>query len=274
LATLFGGHDVGVCARSVAASAQVTAGQFDAAVGNTVDAISLAEALHHPHSMAHAFMNALTTAATVRDPDRLQEWGAGLSAVAETYNFPLQRAVAAFFFEWGKALSGDADLARLRSTFNALLAIGPFTLLYTALFAEELLKAGRTDDALTVIDDFVGTLRFPAGFYLPEVYRVRGQCLAALGRHEEAIGELRHAGRVAGEQGAELFVLRAALARARNCLSDEDRRSAAAAVERSLEAIGKNDWPEIVAAREAVARGKDPSQLIRMSRQSAATSME
>jgi tetratricopeptide (TPR) repeat protein len=219
-----------------------------------VEAISLVETLDHPHSMAHALMNALTTAVTARDGDNLRDWGGRLAALAETYNFPLQRAVAAFFFEWGKVQSGEASLDRLRSTFDALISTGPFTLLYTALLAEQLLKAGRTEEALSVIDDFVGTLKFSAGFYLPEIYRMRGECLAVLGRSDEALEQLRCAAQVATDQGSQLFRLRAALARARCCVSDDERGSAIDAVERSLAAIGPNDWPEILVAREDVAR--------------------
>jgi class 3 adenylate cyclase/tetratricopeptide (TPR) repeat protein len=249
LAAIFGGHDPGVCAGSVGGISQVTAGQIDAGMRTIVDSIALAEALQHPHSMAHALMNGLTAASTARDYDHLRNWGIALSALADTYNFPLQRAVAGFLLEWGKSQSLDGDPDRLRSTFNALVSIGPFTLLYTALFAEELLKAGQTDDALSVIDDFVATLKSPFGICLPEIYRLRGECLAALGRHEDAVDQLRHAGEVAAEQGSELFVLRAAVARARCCLSRDERYTAVEDIERSLAVIGKSDWPEIVAAR-------------------------
>jgi class 3 adenylate cyclase/tetratricopeptide (TPR) repeat protein len=255
LAAIFGGHDPGVCAGSVGGISQVTAGQIDAGMRTIVDSIALAEALQHPHSMAHALMNGLTAASTARDYDHLRTWGTALLTLAETYNFPLQRAVARFLLEWGKAQSLDVDLDRLRSTFNALVSIGPFTLLYTALFAEELLKAGKTDDALSVIDDFVSTLKSPFGICLPEIYRLRGECLAVLGRHEEAVDQLRHAGEVAAEQGAELFVLRAAVARARCCLSRDEEYSAVEDIERSLATIGTSDWPEIVAARNTPPEG-------------------
>jgi tetratricopeptide (TPR) repeat protein len=197
-----------------------------------------------------------------------------LSALAETYNFPPQRAIAAFYLEWCKAQSGDVDLERLRSAFNAVVALGPFTLLYTALLAEELLKAGQADDALSAIDSLVATLKSSFGFWLPEVHRVRGQCLAALGRPDEAADGFRRAARLAAEQGSELFALRAAVAGARLCSNDEDRASAMIAIEHSLAAMGRSDWPEIVAARETLAAGKDPAPLTPMSRQSAATSME
>ena len=270
LAAMFGGHDPGVCAGSVGGISQVTAGQLDAGIRTIVDSIALAEALQHPHSMAHALMNGLTAASTARDYDHLRQWGTALLTLAETYNFPLQRAVAEFLLEWGKAQSEGVDLDRLRSTFNALVGIGPFTLLYTALFAEELLKAGQTDEALSVIDDFIGTLKSAFGICLPEIYRLRGECLAALDRQEEAVDQLRHAAEVAGEQGSELFVLRAAVARARCCPTDDGKYSAVEDIERSLANVGTSSWPEIAAARQYVVRPSEKRRsLNRMSMQSA-----
>ena len=250
LAAAFGGHDPGVCAHGVAGSSQVTAGLFDAAMRNIMDAVDLANDLSHPHSIAHALMVGLYVAATMRDFDRVQEWASSLSEVADRYNFPPQRAVAAFFTEWSKAQTGELDLERLRSTFNEAFARGPITLVYIGLYTQELLKAGKTEEALRVIDDFVGTLKSPIGYCLPEIYRVRGECLAALGRPKEARDQLMRAGELAVAQGAELFALRAALARARLCPDGDPRHSAKADAERSIAAIGQSGSPEIIAARE------------------------
>ena len=252
LSAVFGGHDPGVCAFGVAGSSRVTAGQFTAAMRNVTDAIALAEDLRHPHSTAHALMTSLSTAATTGAYDSVRKWGEALAAVAETFNFPPQRAVAAFFLEWTRAQTGDLDLERLRSSFNTVVTIGPLTLVYIALYAEELLKAGQTEEALSIIDHFVGALKFSFGFFLPEIYRVRGECLAALGRSDEAIDQLQSAGDLAAEQGSELFALRAAVARARHCKSPEARASAIEAVKSSLAAIDTTDWPELEAAREMV----------------------
>jgi len=195
-------------------------------------------------------MVSLSVAATAGDYDNLRKWAEALATLAETYNFPPQRAVASFFLEWGRAQTGELDLAKLRSTFNAVVAIGPLTLVYVALHAEELHKAGHDEEALSVADHFVGALKFPFGFYLPEVLRVRGECLAALGGEEDAMEQLQHAAELALDQGSQLFALRAAIARARSCSKHDAKYSAMADVERSLAAIGTSGWPEIAAARE------------------------
>ncbi|MFL6728041.1 MAG: AAA family ATPase [Sphingomicrobium sp.] len=274
LALMFGGHDPGVCAGSVGGSSQIFAGQLGAGMQTIIDSIILAEDLQHPHSMAHALMNGLTAAATAHDYENLQDWAARLSVLAETYKFPPQRAVSAFFLEWAKAQSKVVDLDRLRSTFDVVVTIGPMTLLYVALFAEELLKAGEQDEALAVIDHVLVTLKFPFGFYLPEVRRVRGECLAALGRRDEAIEELRRAAELAASQGSELFALRAAMALARCCASQDGKASAMAAVEHSLAIIGRSEWPEILAARDLLRTEQDPPALSQTLTQSTAIPTE
>jgi tetratricopeptide (TPR) repeat protein len=246
LAAIFGGHDPGVCAYGVAASSQVTAGQFGAAIENMVQAIALAEDLNHPHSIGHSLMVGLSVAAGAFDYERAREWSEKLAAVAEAYNFPPHRAIAAFFLQWIDARTGNLNLERLRSTFDSVVRIGPLTLLYVALYAEELLKAGHADEALEVIDHHLATLKFGFGYYLAEVYRVRGECLAALGRVDDADEQLKQAHELATELGSHVFALRAALARIK---LGADRASAVSEFDRSLAAMGDPDWPEIVAAR-------------------------
>jgi tetratricopeptide (TPR) repeat protein len=231
----------------------VTAGQFETAIQSITHAVALAERLDHPHSIAHALMTGLSVASAAADYGHLQKWAEDLERVAETYNFPPQRAVAAFFLEWGRAQRGQLDIEKLRSTFNQVVAIGPLTLVYVALFAEELLKAGEAAEGLMVIDHFIGTLKFPFGYFLPDVYRVRGECLAELGRTDEAVAELEQAGKMASNQGSELFALRAAIARARCCADGAQKASAMMAVEKSLDIIGSTPWPEIMAARSLAA---------------------
>lgn len=252
LAAMFGGHDPGVCAYGVAASSMVTAGRCEEAIENILQAVRLAEDLRHPHSIAHALMTGLSVAAAAADLDHVREWAEALASIAETYNFPPQRAVAAFFLEWRKAQVSEPDLEQLRSAFERVVAIGPLTLVYVALYTQELLKAGRAAEALPVIDHFVGTLKAQFGYFLPEVYRVRGECLAMIGRDEDAIVELQRTGELASRQGSQLFALRSAIARARCCESQNEKASAMAAAQNSLAAIGATQWPEIAAARQSI----------------------
>ncbi len=252
LAAMFGGHDPGVCAHGVAGSSQVTAGQFAEAMDNVTRAVELARELDHPHSVAHALMVGLSVSSSAGKFDQVREWASDLAEVAERYNFPPLRAVAAFFSVWEQAQTSSCDSNRLRHAFEKAVAIGPLTLLYIALYSEELHKAGEDQEAIDVIDHFVGTLKFPAGYYLPEIYRVRGSCLAALGRDKEAIEQLKHAEHLATEQESELFALRAAVALSECCSLKGEQAAARRAARRALAAIGSSDWPEITVARDAL----------------------
>jgi hypothetical protein len=135
---------------------------------------------------------------------------------------------------------------RIFATFAAVVPIGPLTLLYVALYAEELLKAGHAEESLSVIDRHLATLKFPSGYYLAEVHRVRGECLATVGRLDEASEQLEQAHGLATELGSHLFALRSAMARMTLC---GNGAGPSPDFEQSLAAIGETDWPEIVAAR-------------------------
>ncbi|MEO7411591.1 MAG: AAA family ATPase, partial [Sphingomicrobium sp.] len=117
LAAIFGGHDPGVCAYGCSAASQATAGQFDSALQHIEDGVALAEKLQHPHSIAHALMMAITVATAAGDFSRVRTNADALGAIADAYNFPPQRAVAAFFVAWATVRTGDSDLAPLRTTF-------------------------------------------------------------------------------------------------------------------------------------------------------------
>jgi len=75
-----------------------------------------------------------------------------------------------------------------------------------------LLAAGRSADGLAHLDRAVAGIDEPGiGFYLPEIYRLRGECLLALGRDnkDEARSAFATARDIAKQQGAVIFERRA-----------------------------------------------------------------
>jgi len=85
---------------------------------------------------------------------------------------------------------------------------------FLGLGGEVALNAGRPADGLAYADRALAAIDEPGvGFYLPEIYRLRGECLLAVDRNNK--GEARHAFEtaqaIARQQGATLFE-RAALA--------------------------------------------------------------
>ena len=75
-----------------------------------------------------------------------------------------------------------------------------------------LLAAGRPADGLALLDRAIAAIDEPGvGFYLPEIYRLRGECLLALGRGnmDEARQAFAAARDIATRQGAVIFERRA-----------------------------------------------------------------
>jgi hypothetical protein len=114
---------------------------------------------------------------------------------------------------WATAVGGVEEAAQLIDReIDKATAAGPVPQYYLGLAAEVLLAAGRPADGLAHLDRAIATVDEPGvGFYLPEIYRLRGECLLALGRDrkEEARQSFATARDVARQQGAVIFERRA-----------------------------------------------------------------
>jgi hypothetical protein len=91
-------------------------------------------------------------------------------------------------------------------------AIGPLPQYYLGLAAEILLAAGRPADGLAHLDRAIAGIDEPGiGFYLPEIFRLRGACLLALSRdnRNEAVVAFVTARDIARRQGAVILERRA-----------------------------------------------------------------
>ena len=97
------------------------------------------------------------------------------------------------------------------------------------------------------------------GHYLPELHRVRGEALAALGpvNSEAARGALRRALELARGQGARLFELRATVSLLRRGAED-DRASTLAALKALYAGFTEGfDCPDLVEARQLLGVAAD-----------------
>src|SRR5208282_2658503 len=107
-----------------------------------------------------------------------------------------------------------AKAAQLIDTeIDSATRVGPVPQVYLALAGEVLLAAGRPDDGLAHLDRSIASVDEPGvGLYLPEIYRLRGECLLALDRaNKDAARQAFVTARdIAQKQGAALFERRAA----------------------------------------------------------------
>lgn len=88
---------------------------------------------------------------------------------------------------WATAIgSGVAEAARLiDAEIDNATGVGALPQYYLGLAAEVLLAAGRPADGLAHLDRAIAGIDEPGiGFYLPEIYRLRGECLLACRSYE------------------------------------------------------------------------------------------
>jgi tetratricopeptide (TPR) repeat protein len=210
----FGGHDPGVCAHSQCGNSLQLAGEGQQARQNLAQAVALAEMLDHPNSLAHGLHNSGMGHQLGSDRDATFAAAHRAAGLAEKFGLLPWRAGSLVLAGWATAIgSGLADSVRLidAEIDNATRA-GPLPQYYLGLAAEVLLAAGRPADGLAHLDRAIAGIEEPGiGFYLPEIYRLRGGCLLALDRDNlaEARSAFATALDIAKRQGAVIFERRA-----------------------------------------------------------------
>ena len=214
LGAAFGGHDPGVCAHVVGATTSQMAGDSARAVESVAQGMALAEALDHPNSLAHALNNGGMCYQIGADRETTIVFARRLSVVAEKFGLLPWRAGGLLLTCWAEAVgSSAAGAARIvEAEIDHATKVGLLPQYFLGLAGEVLLAAGRPADGLVHLDRALAAIDEPGvGFYLPEIYRLRGATLLALGRDnkDEARRAFQSAADVARRQGATRFVQRA-----------------------------------------------------------------
>jgi class 3 adenylate cyclase/tetratricopeptide (TPR) repeat protein len=210
----FGGHDPGVCAHSQCGNSLQLAGEGQQARQHLAQSVALAEMLDHPNSLAHALHNCGMGYQLGADRDAAFAAADRAAKLAEKFGLMPWRAGSIVLASWATAIgSGVADAARsIDAEIANATAAGPLPQYYLGLAAEILLAAGRPADGLAHLDRAIAGIEEPGvGFYLPEIYRLRGACLLALDRDnkDEARSDVETALDIARRQGAIIFERRA-----------------------------------------------------------------
>jgi class 3 adenylate cyclase/tetratricopeptide (TPR) repeat protein len=215
LGQAFGGHDPGVCAHLCRAIALQESGDREKAQESAAAGTALAEALDHPNSLGHAFYNLGISLQLAGDREATFAAAHRAAALAQKFGLMPWRAGSLLLTGWATAVgSGVADAARLIDTeIDNATATGPLPQYFLGLAAEVLLAAGRPADGLAHLNRAIAAIDEPGvGFYLPEIHRLRGECLLALDRanKDEAQKAFVTARDTAQRQGAIIFKRRAA----------------------------------------------------------------
>jgi predicted ATPase len=106
----------------------------------------------------------------------------------------------------------------MESVFALASATAALRIYFTAVLAEVSVRAGRVAEVLALLDQALEAVKEPGvGFFLPEIHRLRGECLMLLDarNRDQALRSFGTALEIASRQGAHLLELRAAASRAR-----------------------------------------------------------
>jgi predicted ATPase/class 3 adenylate cyclase len=222
LAQTFGGHDPGVCGHITNALSLELASDRVGAQASIAQALALAEALDHPNSRAHALFDSAICYQLIGDRDRTFRAAQSVASLAEKFGLALYRAAGVLLMAWATALGeGLKHSARaVESEIDTATATGPLPQYYLGLAGDVLLAAGQPAEGRAYLERAIATIDEPdVGFFLPEIYRLRGECGLALGggNDDEARRDFAIAREIAIRQGAVIFERRASASLAEFC---------------------------------------------------------
>ena len=203
----------------------------DQALAQSTAAIAEARRLAHPPSLGSTLSDGAVVVALVGDAAVLNEWADELLALASDQGFPYFRALGTIGLGWAQIMNGDvaAGISLLRSGSTAYRTSGAeaYTPYHLALLARGCVIAGQIEESLSLLDDaFQIVRRMGSHWFAAELNRHKGQLLLRQGQADAAEELYRKALRIAREQQAKMWELRAAVSIAR-LRRDQGRRAEA-----------------------------------------------
>ncbi len=215
LGPAFAGHDPGVCAHVVLGVGLQLSGDRGQADASGERGIALAEALDSPVSLVHALVTHCVICQSRGDREATLATVRRLAGPAEKLGLYFYGVAVPLYTAWATAAGpGTSDAARvIDAEIDKVIALGsPLTRHFLSVAAEVLLAAARPADALALLDRAIALTDEPGvGLCLPEIYRLRGECLSALDRANMAEARVAFvmARNIAERQGAVIFARRA-----------------------------------------------------------------
>ena len=245
LAFSYAGQDPGVTSTVFSAWASQTAGYPDQALKRSRGALSLAQQISHPYSLAYALGIAAAFHQFRKEVESTQDLADASLGVATEHGFPFWSGFQTTLLGWvlvkqGKADAGIAQMNRGMETYWATGAelLRPYLI---GLLVESLAERGSTEPALALLAEaLVAVEKTGERFYEAELYRQKGELLfrsysegselpdltAQQSRSCEIEECFLKAISVAGRQQAKWFELRAATSLARLWLRQDRKEKA------------------------------------------------
>jgi predicted ATPase len=214
------GDDPGVGCLSYAALALWFLGYADQALERIRAALTLAQKLSHPFSLAYALGAAAWLHQYRREPPATYTYGEAKVALARERGFPLREAQGTVLRGWALAAQGQQEegIAQIRQGLIAFQATGAELnrTYYLALLAEAYGSNGQANEGLHVLTEaFAGVARGRERWWEAELHRLKGELLLAQTGKGQKLGEVeacfQQALAVARRQQAKSLELRATM---------------------------------------------------------------
>ena len=211
------GLDLGVWCLSYLAWPLWMLGYPDQALQRSREALTLAQELSHPVSLAAALFYIAITHHLRRDSDAVQECAEAAIALAREQGFALYLAVGTAMRGWAVSVQGHAEegMTQLRQGMAALQAMGVKldSPRFLGMLAEAHASMGQAEEGLRILAEALRVAdNTGEHYYTAELCRLKGALLLAQSsaQGEEAAACFRQALDIARQQQAKSLELRAA----------------------------------------------------------------
>jgi predicted ATPase len=216
------GQDPSVACRGFAGWPIWVLGYPDQALQSTHEALTLAQELTHPFSLAFAMIMTAVVLQFRREAQAVQERAEALMALSTDQGFPFWLTYGTILRGWALVAQGAGaeGIAQMRQGLVAYRATGaevdrPY---FLALLAEAYGEVGQTEEGLTVLVEALAIVDNTGGRnWEAELHRLKGELLLALSEENQAEAEacFHKAVDIARRQSAKSFELRAVMSLSR-----------------------------------------------------------
>ena len=220
-AYFFGHHPV-VQNLSILAFVLWVLGYPERAVQQCDQALTFAQGLSHPFSLAFALSIKVQLHQLRREANIVQEHAETLLTVSTEHGFPFRAAFGSMLLGWAMVErgEGEAGIARIEEGIAAFQTTGAKlqSAWWLGLRAEAYGKIGQIEEGLTVLAEALRAVEDTGEhFYEAELQRLKGAFLLQLSSDNQREAEtcFQHAMTIAQNQGAKAWELRTATSLAR-----------------------------------------------------------
>ncbi len=255
--TFIDGTDPGVIGLSVVGWANWFLGHSSEARRDLEAALSLAEELQHPFSLAYAQSLAASLHQACREPEAVRDHAVAAIRIAEEHDYPYWLGWATVMRGWATAALGHPEqgIAQLKGGLEIYESTGATQIkpyIY-ALLAEMYGQAGSPEAGLKALRGSHGAgNKTNVRFYEAEALRIKGE-LQQIAGSGDALACFDRALRLARQQRARALELRAATSAGRVLLARGERSGAKAVLAGVYETFGPSPGnPDLRDARRVL----------------------